>query len=357
MQRCHRSTCVSKGLRSSAGAGREQARGAYAFKKRQVRYGTLTCTSSIARAHRLHVLGAVRDETSNIELIEGCLQSLYGQATSERVMKSLELTLSGREVVRYIATKGEQRASSYIDGLSAIPYHDVHNGQFTWLEKLEHESERIKCELNLALANPELSSMGNSIWAPAARDDAVAYGPNWRTLVLQDRCQWEEVNCRLFPITTEILKAANCPSVEVFFARQPPNTGIKPHTDNTNFILTAHLGIDVPEQLAWMQVGEFKKYWANGEGLVADTSFIHSTANESNDKDRYVLIVRFWHPELRDVERQALQFLFEALDNPSSHGIHAAAERARQRLPTKMSRRKRRSSTHEGLGLLSKGMR
>ena len=30
--------------------------------------------------------------------------------------------------------------------------------------------------------------------------------------------------------------------------------------------------------------------------MVADTSFIHSTSNHSAEKDRFVLIVRFWHP-------------------------------------------------------------
>ena len=37
--------------------------------------------------------------------------------------------------------------------------------------------------------------------------------------------------------------------------------------------------------------------------MGADTSFIHSTYNDSKDQDRYVLIVRFWHPELTLHER------------------------------------------------------
>ena len=44
------------------------------------------------------------------------------------------------------------------------------------------------------------------------------------------------------------------PSSEVFFARQSPNTGIKPHTDNTNFILTGHLGLIVPDGDCWIKV-------------------------------------------------------------------------------------------------------
>lgn len=297
------------------------------------------------------------DSDSSVELIGKQMRSMFGEKSSARIIKSLEQTLKGGEVIRYIEGQGEQRASSYIENLLAIPYHDVYNGQFTWMEKLENNYGQIQQEFQLALQNPELETSGNSIWVPAARDDAVAYGPNWRTLVLQDRCEWEEVNCKLFPKTVELLKSVQCPSVEAFFARQPPNTGIKPHTDNTNFILTAHLGIDVPEAESWMQVGEFKRYWENGKGLVADTSFIHSTSNESDLKDRYVLIIRFWHPELSQLECQALQFLFDALADPTLNGIQEAAQRAKDRLPKKVRRRLKNRSSNGSLGFLSKGMR
>ena len=329
-----------------SGLGRRET---FKFATRKQRYAK---SITISRARRTE-----SSETDNsVVLIQRTMKSIYGSKACERILKSLELNLSGGEFVRQIKGKGEQRASSYIDGLSAIPYHDIHNGQFAWLEKLEQASGEIQQEFKLALTNPVLSEIGNSIWSPAAREDAIAYGPNWRTLVIQDRCLWEDTNSQFFPVTTTLLKTTKCPSVEVFFARQPPNTGIRPHTDNTNFVLTAHLGIDVPEQLSWMKVGEFKRYWENGKGLVADTSFIHSTANESIHEDRYVLIIRFWHPELNTIERQALQFLFDALDDPTTRGIQAAESKARERMPKKALRRTKRSSC-EGLGLLSKGMR
>jgi len=310
--------------------------------------------------HRLRskVVTSFSSNAANpVELIKNSMYSLYGKYNCQRIVDSLELNLSQGEVVNYIEGKGEQRASSFLEGLRAIPYHDVHNGQFPWLEKLETEYLQIRNELNEALENPDLSSIGNSIWVPAARDDAIAYGPSWRTLVLQDRCQWEETNTKLFPATTRLLRDAACPSVEVFFARQPPKTGIKPHTDNTNFILTAHVGLDVPEDLSWMQVGDFKKYWKNGEALVADTSFIHSTANESETDDRYVLIVRFWHPDMSEVERQAMHFLFDALDDPTKSGILVAERQAKSRMPPGGRRRNKKANVGDGLGLLSKGMR
>jgi|Transcript_3122 hypothetical protein len=330
---------------------------AYFHLRNGVRGNLTSRSKSATRARRRDVLYVSYDEPdSAVSLIGKAMDDIYGNANCTRIKKSLDLTLSGAEVHRQIEGKGEQRASSYIEGLNAIPYHDVYNGNFIWMEILEREHERIQRELEGALANPELATLGNSVWAPAAREEAIAYGPNWRTLVLQDRCQWENVNAQLFPVTTALLKDSKCPSVEVFFARQPPKTGIKPHTDNTNFILTAHLGLDVPERLSWMQVGDFKQYWENGKGLVADTSFIHSTANESAEMDRYVLIVRFWHPELSEVECQALQFLFDALDDPTAYGISAAAQRAKERLPSRLRRRKKKQSSGGGLGLLSKGM-
>ena len=150
------------------------------------------------------------------------------------------------------------------------------------MEQLERDYEIIRDELRAALCDPNLERRGNAIWVAAARDDAEGYGPDWRTLVLQDRCEWEPTNVGLFPKTTAAVKAAGTPSVEVFFAKQAPQTGIKPHTDFTNFIMTSHLGsIAPPPPESWMKVGEVTKHWENGVGMCADTSFIHSTRNES----------------------------------------------------------------------------
>lgn len=103
----------------------------------------------------------------------------------------------------------------------------------------------------------------------------------------------------------------------MFFAKQAPHTGIAPHTDWTNFILTAHLALIVPEGECVMKVGDQEQSWVEGKGMIMDTSFIHSTRNDT-DGTRYVLITRFWHPGLDRVERRALQFIFDCLDDPST---------------------------------------
>jgi len=285
------------------------------------------------------------------------LKEQYKEVEIRRVLDSLEFASTGQEYTRFHPGKGLQKASSYISGLLAEPFHDLSDLNYLWMRKLEENFSDIQGELAVALSNPELSVVGQHVWVQAARAEAVAYGPDWKTLVLQDRCVWEDTNCALFPKTVELLKTNLVPSVEVFFAKQAPNTGIKPHTDNTNFILTSHLGLDVPEGECWMKVGEFKKEWKNGQGMIADTSFVHSTANESEVQTRYVLIIRFWHPELTTVERCALQFLFDALADPSDVGISAAVQQAKFRQEKSCQRDKKKRTNNRSLGLLEKGMK
>ncbi|EEH51098.1 uncharacterized protein MICPUCDRAFT_67713 [Micromonas pusilla CCMP1545] len=102
--------------------------------------------------------------------------------------------------------------------------------------------------------------------------------------------------------------------------------------------MTAHLGLDCPPPpLSWMKVGEETKHWEDGVGMAADTSFIHSTYNDSEDRDRFVLIVRFWHPELTAHERDGVRFLFDAFEDLSPAGLAAAAGKARARVASRES--------------------
>ncbi len=74
----------------------------------------------------------------------------------------------------------------------------------------------------------------------------------------------------------------------------------------------------------------------NGKLIICDTSFMHETSNES-ENDRYVLIMRHWHPEVTEVEKAANQFLFEALDDGTSGGVSVAKKQAQKRLNALLS--------------------
>lgn len=137
--------------------------------------------------------------------------------------------------------------------------------------------------------------------------------------------------------------------MEVFFARQDGKTGIASHTDNANFIQTTHLGVDVPEGECWIKVGEHTREWMNGKIIICDTSFMHETENMS-ENDRYVLIMRHWHPEVTPIEKIANEFLFAALDDGTEGGLVAAQKHALRKIKGLVSRSTSSSAASTGGG-------
>jgi aspartate beta-hydroxylase len=213
-----------------------------------------------------------------------------------------------------------QQANSFIEGLPTQPFHDA--SQLSWVRGLEGQWEEIAAELASVLARGGPEQCGGNDWAgigdaTGGRDaTAVSYGPEWRTLGLQDRGLWDPLNMRIFPRTTAALRECEVPCVEAFFAKMAAGSDIKPHSDGCNFHLTSHLGLDVPEGECSLKVGDVTREWRNGELLLFDTSILHSAKNEAA-VDRYVLMMRLWHPDLAPREIEALQHIFDCLDDPS----------------------------------------
>ena len=131
---------------------------------------------------------------------------------------------------------------------------------------------------------------------------------------------WNVENCKEFPLTYELLRSLDIPLAVrgVCFARQAPGSGVKPHSDGRNFILTSHLGLTIPDG-CWIMVGNEKRHWEEKRLLTLDTSFVHSTSNPT-PHDRLVMIIDFWHPELTTAEQAALGFVYE-LRNKFESGV------------------------------------
>jgi hypothetical protein len=204
-----------------------------------------------------------------------------------------------------------QQANCWVKDVEPVPFHDINNGKFEWVLEMEKSAHLIRQEFQAYVQRE--AAKGSNQWLSARNTDGLAYGPEWKTLGLMDRNIWDEENMQVFPETVKLLTNLNVPACEAFFARQGANSGILPHSDFNNFILTAHIGIDVPEGQCWIKVGDQTRYWANEKGMVFDTSIFHSTRNDA-DTDRYVLLIRFWHPDLTPVEVQALSFIFDFLN-------------------------------------------
>ena len=142
------------------------------------------------------------------------------------------------------------------------------------------------------------------------------HGDNAITISIRKNAE----NSEEFPKTYELLRSLKIPLAVrgVCFARQSPGSGVQPHSDGRNFILTSHLGLKIPEG-CWIEVGGERKGWEEGKLTTLDTSFTHSTGNPS-ESDRHVLIIDFWHPELTDAERAALDFVYD-LRNKFESGL------------------------------------
>lgn len=123
-------------------------------------------------------------------------------------------------------------------------------------------------------------------------------GKGWSAIRLQRLGVWNVQICAEFPNTYNLLQSLNIPLAVrgVCFARQAPGSGVQPHSDGRNFILTSHLGLTIP-QGCWIQVADEVRTWEEGKLTTIDTSFEHSTGNPT-EFDRYVLIIDFWHPEM-----------------------------------------------------------
>jgi aspartyl/asparaginyl beta-hydroxylase (cupin superfamily) len=265
-------------------------------------------------------------------MVEAGLQERFGSDCA-RIIESWRLLESDYEHREFVGTNSElnaaaaessnchQQCHSYVPGLKAVEFWDTTADaqQDVWAKKLSKQYKALKREFTQVTADMEqLTEKGNNIWAGALTEDASSYGVGWTTLVLMNRGQWDPVNVNLFPVTAKAVRDSGIPAVEVFFASMQPHTSIQMHTDNTNFVLTSHLALDIPysgENQCRLTVGDQTREWINGQVMLFDTSILHDAVNES-DKTRYILMFRVWHPDLTQTERDALQFTYDCLELP-----------------------------------------
>lgn len=212
-------------------------------------------------------------------------------------------------------------SEEHIERLTAKPLWE--SSELSWAQDLEKKSHiiqkefeaKIKRDSNLFLGD---SSLQNSVM-----------GEGWSAIRLQRLGVWNVENCKEFPKTFKLLKDLDIPIAVrgVCFARQAPGSGVKPHSDGRNFILTSHLGIKIPDG-CWIEVAKERRTWEDQRLLTLDTSFVHSTGNPTVS-DRYVLIIDFWHPELTEAERAGLEFIYD-LRNKFETGLIPVREPTRQ---------------------------
>ena len=214
--------------------------------------------------------GAPLLQMSLYNRIRSSVQRKFPDGGIDRVVDCWDRFVDGQKVEKFLDSPNNlilQKADCYVEGLSATCFHDL--SIHPWAVNLESKHQEILTELEKYHARHAVSTtatnalLGDMVgdWLPPRDSAGNSYGPEWKTLGLQDRSVWDDDRIKEFPHTVQILQDLQVPSCEVFFAKQGPKSGIKPHSDKNNFIITCHLALDVPEGECWIQVGNEKYYW------------------------------------------------------------------------------------------------
>jgi aspartyl/asparaginyl beta-hydroxylase (cupin superfamily) len=96
-----------------------------------------------------------------------------------------------------------------------------------------------------------------------------------------------------------------------------------------------------------------RRTWQVGKLLTLDTSFVHSTRNDStnNDEDdRHVLIIDFWHPELTEAEREALTFIYDLRNQFESGQVPFRKPKRNRKSSSSMPQQQQQEEKAGGLG-------
>jgi len=226
----------------------------------------------------------------------------FGEQKVQRVLDFIKYCKYELEIPELPAL--QEINPEYFPGLRAQPWWDPAEAGEEWIQKVEDGLYRVQGELADLLEDDEGMLIQDSV-----KNDVM--GGGWSGFRLQRLGCWISRNVEVFPQTVQLLSDCEVPLAMrgVIIARQTPGSGVNPHSDGRNMFLTAHFGLSIPPECD-MTVGGETREWIEDKAVILDTSFIHSTRNDS-DEDRFVLIVDFWHPDLTYEEREALEYIYD----------------------------------------------
>lgn len=135
-------------------------------------------------------------------------------------------------------------------------------------------------------------------------------------------------SCDECPLTYDVInQLVGCMKSNVFanvsFSVVQPGTHISPHYGPTNVRIRCHLGLQVSHSdVSYMVVNGCRLNWQYGKCSIFDDSFLHQVDHDAaNSKPRAVLLIDFWHPELKEQERSTIDNLFK-FQRPATPTVH-----------------------------------
>ena len=101
----------------------------------------------------------------------------------------------------------------------------------------------------------------------------------------------------------------NTPFSYTFFSTMSPQASIAAHYGACNLKLRCHFPLFVPEE-AFLSVAGDARPWEEGKMVIFDDSYEHEAANLSPDKERVILLIDIWHPDLVPAEINQIRNMF-----------------------------------------------
>jgi aspartyl/asparaginyl beta-hydroxylase (cupin superfamily) len=197
---------------------------------------------------------------------------------------------------------------------------------FPWLEAVEQATDTIADELAAVMAAERAELVPYIQYddhLPLDQWRELNRSSDWTAIHLWKNGERVDANARHCPKTIALLENVPQPRVggagpNAMFSLLAPRTRIPPHAGVNNARLVCHLPLVVPEG-CWFRVGAETRSWKRGEAFVFDDTIEHEAMNPS-DELRVVFIFDVWHPDLSEVEREAVRTLIEA-DAPGDSGL------------------------------------
>ena len=183
-------------------------------------------------------------------------------------------------------------------GLTSQPWHEPQG--FSLVSYLESHFSEIQAEI-LALDPARFHR----------ESERIKRSGDWDVAFLYERGRRRAEVCRALPVSTRGVEAyptMRTMSGLIYASRMRGGTHIAAHRGPTNLRVRCHLAITVPVGDCAIRVGDDTRVWREGSCLVFDDSFEHEAWNHT-ERDRIVLIVDLWHPDLSAIEVRLLEGL------------------------------------------------
>jgi aspartate beta-hydroxylase len=198
--------------------------------------------------------------------------------------------------LRSVQSQRSEIACNWYPELNRKAWHDA--AQFPVIRELESRFAEIRAEaLKVEPAHyyEEAENIGRT--------------GSWQVCMFYEHGRRNDFVCRQCPTIASVLDSHA--SIRrgaglIYLSKMSARTHVTAHQAHSNLRVRCHLAINIPPGDCAIRVGDEIRRWREGKCIVFDDTFEHEVWNRT-DQERLLLLVDLWHPDLTELEREALE--------------------------------------------------